>query len=285
MALPEFKDEAEFREQWLKPFLRKLGYIVVTHTHGSGEQGKDFFFADFDRFEHLRFYACQAKKGDIGAGSTELLELWNQVDRAFTVSLRHHKTAQNRNISAVYVVTTGKISEMAREYISDHCRMKPYGENVYFIDGERLELFNRFATHRDDMNLRERLLGLWGEMQFNLSTLQQLQELCGRSEERTFTVQKCRLSAMENALTYPPPQQLLSYDLIQNAWNLCQVMNGRCELRTQPLADPKVRSEEILGGCPPTIDAVLKVRDGALAAIEKLDEQYNLGVAVLPDEQ
>jgi hypothetical protein len=61
MPLPPFKNEADFREAWIAPFLSKLGFIRVTNVHGSEEQGKDFFFADFDRFEHRRFYAVQAK--------------------------------------------------------------------------------------------------------------------------------------------------------------------------------------------------------------------------------
>jgi Restriction endonuclease len=101
MPLPAFKDEAEFRTNWIAPFLSKLGYIQVSHIHGSGEQGKDFFFADYDRFEHRRFYAVQAKNGKIGAGGTELDGLLNQVQRSFTVKLRFHKDANEQHVSAV----------------------------------------------------------------------------------------------------------------------------------------------------------------------------------------
>jgi hypothetical protein len=53
MPLPNFTDEDDFRANWIRAFLSKLGYILVTHSHGSGEQGKDLFFADYDRMENL----------------------------------------------------------------------------------------------------------------------------------------------------------------------------------------------------------------------------------------
>ena len=153
MPLPEFTSETEFQEKWIKPFLSKLGYVLVNVAHGPGEQGKDFFFADFDRFEHRRFYAIQAKRGNIGVGQTELDRLLNQVKRSFMVKLRFHKEADEKHVSAVYIMASGSISREAREYISDWCHKQPFGENVYYLDGDNLERLDKYAFRRVDIDL------------------------------------------------------------------------------------------------------------------------------------
>src|SRR5262249_41188961 len=133
MPLPKFDTEKAFREKWIAPFLSKTGFILPKHVHGQDEQGKDFFFADHDRFGHLRIYSAQAKLGDIGTGKA-LTELMDQVERSFEVTLKHHKGAHEQRISAVYLLATGSISAQARERISDRCRLRGFGENVFYLD-------------------------------------------------------------------------------------------------------------------------------------------------------
>lgn len=93
MPLPLFENEAEFRIAWVAPFLSKMGYILPKHVHGPNEQGKDFYFAEHDRFGHLRFLAAQVKVGNIGAGSVELTthipHPWARVDPDKMTSLWH----------------------------------------------------------------------------------------------------------------------------------------------------------------------------------------------------
>ena len=96
MALRTFNDEDDFRQNWIKPFLHKLGYILVTHSHGADEHGRDLFFADFDRFEHPRFCAVQAKKGNIRAGNAELSKLQEQAQACFDVCIRDRKGSEEQ---------------------------------------------------------------------------------------------------------------------------------------------------------------------------------------------
>lgn len=163
MALPEFQDEQQFRNTWIAPFLAKLGFINIKNTHGPSEQGKDFYFTDYDRFGHSRYYAAQAKLGNIGNGSKEIAELLDQVKRCFGVRLRFHKGAHDQRISAVYVMATGTISIQARERIHDWCSLEHYGENVYFLDGEQLENKERFATYENDQEKRQHYSALYNE--------------------------------------------------------------------------------------------------------------------------
>jgi len=96
VALRTFNDEDDFRQNWIKPFLHKLGYILVTHSHGADEHGRDLFFADFDRFEHPRFCAVQAKKGNIRAGNAELSKLQEQAQACFDVCIRDRKGSEEQ---------------------------------------------------------------------------------------------------------------------------------------------------------------------------------------------
>jgi hypothetical protein len=47
-----------------------------------------------------------------------------------------------------------------------------YGDNVHFLDGERLEALNEWATLQSDANARARLLGLRSALQFNIRVLE-----------------------------------------------------------------------------------------------------------------
>lgn len=176
MPLPQFKTEKDFREQFIAPFLAKRGLIHVNHTHGSGEQGKDFFFADRDAFENTRFYAVQAKIGDIGSGRKVIDDLINQVRRCFTVRLRfHNKDSHERGCCAVYIMTTGSISPEARKELTDWCRSEKFGDNVYFLDGETLSRLHDVTQHLDDSHAISVLTGLCLELFNNI-------ELCGREQ-------------------------------------------------------------------------------------------------------
>lgn len=179
MALQKFKSEAEFRDSWIKPFLAKLGYTLVTVVHGRNEQGKDLFFADFDRFEHVRFCCVQAKNTDIKVGR-QLGDLLDQVKRSFEVQIRDYKSAEQMRISAVYVMTSGKITDEARQHITSHCRGVPYGENVYFLDGSRLELLERFCGHVDDRSALRKAVSVKTEARLNLILCQSIRRCCAK---------------------------------------------------------------------------------------------------------
>lgn len=145
MTLPKFKNEAQFRKNWLTPFFRKLGFTLVRHNHGRGEQGKDFYFAEYDRFDHRRFLSAQIKLGNIGVSKGECSNLLDQVKRSFAVRLRVPREANDVRIAAVYIIASGTISPEARQYISDWCDRENFGENVYYLDSETLERLEKIA--------------------------------------------------------------------------------------------------------------------------------------------
>jgi hypothetical protein len=63
------KDEISWTKNSLLPLLRRLGWRRVDFVHGTMEAGRDIIMADYDRFGLLRYYAAQAKDGDLRATS------------------------------------------------------------------------------------------------------------------------------------------------------------------------------------------------------------------------
>lgn len=278
MAMPEFPNEAEFRTKWIKPFLSKLGYVLVSHIHGSGEQGKDFFFADFDRFEHRRFYAVQAKVGKIGAGQTELSELLNQVQRCFSVRLRFHKDAHERRISAVYIMASGSISREAREYISDWCNSQSFGENVYYLDGDTLERLEKNAFQRFDLDLRNRLIAVMAECQHNIRIIQRAQQVFG---ERKSGFERCRLTALDALLVSVPPADVFKLELAEEAWRWLSLTNKFLDYHLLPFSTSDQEWAFRVQIADSAWNANLRLRGESHEAISILDARYSVAVEVV----
>ena len=79
-----FKDEAEFREKFVKPLLNRLGYYGVSEQHGTQEFGKDFVFSELHRLGGMRHYAAQVKPQERIKQGTSVDVLLSQVRQAFT---------------------------------------------------------------------------------------------------------------------------------------------------------------------------------------------------------
>src|SRR5438094_3499090 len=104
MSLYErFKDEAEFREKFVKPLLNRLGFYGVSEQHGSQEFGKDFVFSELHRLGGMRHYAAQVKhEGKINQGGA-VDELLTQIRQAFSKPFTRADSPREGHVSAVYV--------------------------------------------------------------------------------------------------------------------------------------------------------------------------------------
>jgi hypothetical protein len=278
MALPQFPNEAAFRDQWIKPFLSRLGYILVTHHHGTNEHGKDFYFADFDRFEHPRYYAAQVKLGNIGTGQAETGELLDQVKACFDVRIRDRKGGDEQRICAVYVMASGSISDQARTRIAGFCRSERFGENVYFLDGDRLETLERSSTFRIDNEARGLLMALQNELTSNIRRLDDIDAQLRRGENRILS--KCRVSALEALMTAPIAENVIANDVIEPIWILMDSFNNLIEISylSRGLTQAELGFLEgftpsVRGRCQGALTAVQ-------AAIRQLDERRSLTIDV-----
>ena len=171
-----FKDEAEFREKFVKPLLNRLGYYGVSEQHGTQEFGKDFVFSELHRLGGMRHYAAQVKHEERINQGTSVDGLLSQVRQAFAKPFKRADSPRECHVSAVYVFNSGEITTNAKEQLLSELGRERYGDNVHFLDGERLEALNEWATLQSDANARARLLGLRSALRFIIDVLKEYQE-------------------------------------------------------------------------------------------------------------
>lgn len=171
-----FKDEAEFREKFVKPLLNRLGYYGVSELHGTQEFGKDFVFSELHRLGGMRHYAAQVKHEERINQGTSVDGLLTQVRQAFARPFKRADSPRECHVSAVYVFNSGEITANAKEQLLSELGRERYGDNVHFLDGERLEALNEWATLQSDANARSRLLGLRSALRFIIDVLKENQE-------------------------------------------------------------------------------------------------------------
>ena len=112
-----FKNEAEFREKFVKPLLNRLGFYDVSEPHGSQEFGKDFVFSELHRLGGMRHYAAQVKhKAKINQGSS-VDALLTQVRQAFAKPFTRADSPRECHVSAVYVFNSGQITANAKDQL------------------------------------------------------------------------------------------------------------------------------------------------------------------------
>ncbi|HAH49675.1 hypothetical protein [uncultured Gimesia sp.] len=278
MSLPEFKNEAEFRTEWIAPFLSKLGYILPTHNHGTGEQGKDFFFAEYDKFGHLRFNAAQVKLGNIGGGDSQLSELLHQVRSCFDVTLDYDKGTKQKRISAVYIMTNGSISHEAKRRISGYCEREHFGENVFYLDGDTLDNLERHATFTDDKKLRNRLVALLNEVNYNFAPFK---EMANQHVKNLVLIDSSRILALEDTLRNPLPENILSYKGVSVYWEAVNMFKNILRLEIDgSLVETQIQKME-----KGINESSERLRDSISKAIAKIDSMYKLDIRVIKPEE
>ena len=169
-----FQDEAQFREGLVKPLLNRLGYYGVSELHGTQEFGKDFVFSELHRLGGFRHYAAQVKHEKKIRQGASVDGLLSQVRQAFATPFKRADSPRECHVSAVYVFNSGEITDGAREYLLSAVGREHFGDNVHFLDGERLEALNEWASLQSDANARARLLGLRTALQFIIKQLHEI---------------------------------------------------------------------------------------------------------------
>jgi hypothetical protein len=167
-----FENEADFRRLFVKPLLNRLGYYGVSEQHGTQEIGKDFVFSELRR-GGMRHYAAQVKHEARIAQGASVDGLLSQVRQAFARPFKRPESPRVCYVSAVYVFNSGEITSNATEQMLSDLEREHYGDNVHFIDGERLEALNEWATLQSDANARARLLGLRSALLYNIRVLKE----------------------------------------------------------------------------------------------------------------
>jgi hypothetical protein len=178
-------------------------------------------------------------------------------------------------------MASGTISPQAQEYISDFCKGQPFGENVYYLDGDRLEQLDRFAHHRFDQDLRNRLVGLLLEAQSNIKAIQVNQ---AAFQEKKTTFHRCRHTALDQTLSSPPPVDLVTTETLEKAWQLTTTLNKLCDYHLLPMSTSDETWRDRRAIANGTWEANLRLRDSVSDAIGKLDGRYSISVEVVDAE-
>lgn len=220
----QFVDEASFRRDFIKPLLNKLGFSLVTDFHGRREFGKDFVFSELNRFGGVRHYAAQIKHiKTIGLGNI-VDDLYTQTNQAFSNPFTLPDFQSDTYISSFYIFNSGSITTEAKDDLIQRLRRVPYGENVYFLDGERLDSLNKWATYQIDVDLRGRLSGLKNQLIINIKIWKSVIEDANKE-----TFQEARgsiLAGIETFLSSPIfPEQISANDLMQ-LWQYARIINS-----------------------------------------------------------
>jgi hypothetical protein len=129
-------NERIFVQKRIVPLLQRLGFQNVRVTHGLDEYGRDVVFTDTDRFGMEKWFAVQAKFGDVsGAAGADLDKILAQVDDAFRMPFADIRDGTEKFISGLYIAISGRFARNAKEKM----RRKCLGKQVYFFDGTQLD--------------------------------------------------------------------------------------------------------------------------------------------------
>lgn len=235
----QYPNEAEFRAKFVKPLLNRLGFFVVTDYHGRREFGKDFVFSELHRFGGVKHYAAQVKhERRIGLGKA-VDDLLTQVNQAFANPFTLPDSHQSAYISATYIFNSGSITDEAKDDLRNRLRRERYGENVYFLDGERLDSLNTWATYQEDKEARHRLTGLKLQLQLNSLVWKRIQK--GLQTDGKFREGRGpMLTAVESFLTAPLFPEDINLDHLVQIWQHARIIDA---INTRYLLASPVKQE------------------------------------------
>jgi hypothetical protein len=269
MSLYEkFKDEAEFRDKFVRPLLNRLGFYGVSEQHGTQEFGKDFVFSELHRLGGLRHYAAQVKHEESIRQGTAVDELLTQVRQAFAKPFTRSDSPRECYVAAVYVFNSGEITSNAKDQLLAELGREKYGDNVHFLDGERLAALNEFATLQTDASARARLLGLRTALSYIGNVLREI-HLKGQADLPPLFIHGIELYLSE-PVTFDP-------ELLRSLLKLWRLLQGIEALRqfSMPIS---VAKRKLFEGVSPKIvelaqDALPLCEEGVRsvdAALEKI---------------
>lgn len=194
-------DEVGWIKTHVLPLFRSLGFRRVDFVHGPLEAGRDVVMADFDRFGLLKYYAVQAKDGDLRArsDSPEINTILDQIRTAFETPYRDPLSGTEHKIAGVYLVINGSITESARNILYSKT-----GGWFSIVDLSQLELAPLLLRTVSDDDRRMCLVAVQTETFGNRNVLEefllQLQEPMDERVGLTLPFRPLRTRSMERYL-------------------------------------------------------------------------------------
>jgi len=151
------QNEAVFRDEYLMKLLDLLEFEVVKRKHGQFEFGKDIIFAETTKFGIRRYYALQAKKGDLsGDSKSDMDTILTQLEDAFAVPFRESQTGEHKFVSVFVIAISGEFTYHAQEKIWARLLRQGRIGMVYLWDKSVVQDLMRMCLLHDK-NLSERM--------------------------------------------------------------------------------------------------------------------------------
>ncbi len=168
MLFDKYKDEQEFRSEFVRPLLTKLGFLSIAELDGPQEFGKDFVFSEITPFGFIRHYGVVVKHlKSIKQTSQPCSNVLSQIKQAFTVKFQLPDSANETHISSVLVMNSGNITPGAIKELRSALNFEKYGENTHIFDNERLSQLDQSATFSEQQAVIPRLQGLAATLNLN----------------------------------------------------------------------------------------------------------------------
>ena len=217
-----FENEADFRDAFVKPLLNRLGFSSVSEHHRTKDSGRDFVFSEQHRLGGIRHYAAQVKHERVINQGKSLDDLVTQVRHAFAKPFKRTDSPEDCHVSAVFIFNSGEIAVDAKEQLLSDLGQARYGDNVHFLDGERLDALDKWGTLQSDTNARARLLGLRSALHVIIFDLSEYR-IQGKD-----TLAPVFVHGLESYLAEPANSDT---ELIQLLFRLWSLLEGIEELR------------------------------------------------------
>lgn len=144
-------NEKSFTQEVVIPLLNKLGFEGVHYNHGANEFGRDIIFSRINEFNEKKYCAVQVKVGNLsGKVRGEIDEIIQQLDDAFSMPVHLLNEPNDVYISEMIVVTSGKLTENAKQKIK-HKINKTIAGSLTFLDKE--SIMNHFLRIKKADNI------------------------------------------------------------------------------------------------------------------------------------
>jgi CheY-like chemotaxis protein len=135
--------EEVFTLNLLVPLFRSFGYQGIRYIHGSNECGIDLIFYEIDRLGLQRHIGVQVKTVPLNKRAGErteknILTVLDQLEQALNSSFCILPEVHEIRLSQVLVVSSGRITQAAREYIQRSFVGKGNSQLIEFFDRDAL---------------------------------------------------------------------------------------------------------------------------------------------------
>lgn len=269
-----YANEAQFRDEFVKPLLNRLGFYGVDQQHGSNEFGKDFVFSELHRLGGMRHYAAQVKHEQRINQGAVVDGLLSQVKQCFTIPFTRTDSPRQCYVSSVYVFNSGEITDNAKVQILGALTTEHFGDNVHLLDGDRLGALAEGAAFTSDRDVRARLGALDEQLKFNEHIAQSYLEckidVANGVPHSQLETRGFMLAGVESYLSSPIPDAQLPMSELYNLWCVCRVIGSDAQgMSSDNLREQRKSIETIKPVVPLVLSNIATIRKAIDAALKR----------------